>query len=113
MPFSDDELMMDGPEGSAEEPMDGADPAHDLERDDFSDVIHIEVDQLSKRIHLVEGLPASTWDGLEATWGGFYILQGEQSGLLGEGEPKMGVGDLIHYDVAGGPTPRNVIFFIS
>ena len=104
MPFSDDELMMDGPEGSAEEPMDGADPALDLERDDFSDVIHIEVDQLSKRIHLVEGLPASTWDGLEATWGGFYILQGEQSGLLGEGEPKMGVGDLIHYEVAGGPT---------
>jgi tricorn protease len=99
MPFEPDEFMEAAPGGSVGDQIESL----DTEDDEVSDDIHIDREHLSKRIHLVEGLPASTWEGLEATWGGFYILQGEQTGLLGEGDPEMGVSDLVHYDVATGP----------
>ncbi|MAJ46882.1 MAG: hypothetical protein CBC35_06190 [Planctomycetes bacterium TMED75] len=82
-----------------------------LERDEESDPdVGIEpdsgwvldLDGVSDRVHVLEWLDPSTWTGLEATWGGIYLLQGEPDLLLGESEPAAGVGDLVEYDVASG-----------
>ncbi|MEE2681728.1 MAG: S41 family peptidase [Planctomycetota bacterium] len=90
---------------SGEASLDPFDEVDVVDEEDELDGMILDPEGISQRVHVVEGIPAATWTGLEATWGGFYLLQGARTGLLGDDDPEASLSELLHYDIATGATP--------